>query len=81
MEAEWSTGVARHTSHGNPAVLVEDCMKITRHKTASMFKPYADLFSDEVQRAQQRAVPNRTRECKKAHAATVVTIPTRTAVQ
>ena len=56
-------------------------MKITRHKTASMFKPYADLFSDEVQRAQQRAVPNRTRECKKAHAATVVTIPTRTAVQ
>jgi hypothetical protein len=55
-------------------------MKITRHKTSSMFKRYADLFSDEEQRAQLRAVQNRRREWKKAQAATVVTIPTRTAV-
>ena len=61
--------------------LVEDCMKITGHKTSSMFKRYADLFSDEEQRAQQRAVQNRRREWKKAQAANVVTMPTRTAVQ
>jgi integrase len=60
---------------------VEDCMKITGHKTSSMFKRYADLFSDEEQRAQQRAVQNRRREWKKAQAANVVTIPTRTIVQ
>jgi hypothetical protein len=35
---------------------VDDCMKITGHKTSSMFKRYADLFSDEEKRAQQRAV-------------------------
>jgi hypothetical protein len=46
-----------------------------------MFKRYADLFSDEEQRAQQRAVQNRRREWKKAQAAKVVTMPTRTAVQ
>ena len=56
-------------------------MKITGHKTSSMFKRYADLFSDEEQRAQQHAVQNRRRERKKAQAATVVTIPTRTAIQ
>ena len=60
---------------------VEDCMKITGHKTSSMFKRYADLFSDEEQRAQQRAVQNRRREWKKAQAANVVTMPTRTTVQ
>jgi hypothetical protein len=60
---------------------VEDCMKITGHKTSSMFKRYADLFSDEEQRTQQRAVQNRRREWKKAQAANVVTMPTRTAVQ
>jgi hypothetical protein len=31
-------------------------MKITGHKTSSMFKRYADLFSDEEKRTQQRAV-------------------------
>jgi len=46
-----------------------------------MFKRYADLFSDEEQRAQQRAVQNRRREWKKAQAANVATMPTRTAVQ
>jgi hypothetical protein len=52
-----------------------------RTQTSSMFKRYADLFSDEEQRAQQRAVQNRRREWKKAQAANVVTMPTRTAVQ
>ena len=33
----------------------DDCMKITGHKTSSMFKRYADLFSDEEKRTQQRA--------------------------
>ena len=56
-------------------------MKITGHKTSSMFKSYADLFSDEEQRAQQRVVQNRRREWKKAQAANVVTMPTRTTVQ
>jgi hypothetical protein len=56
-------------------------MKITGHKTSSMFKRYADLFSDEEQRAQQRAVQNRRREWKKAQAANGVTIPTHTVVQ
>jgi hypothetical protein len=56
-------------------------MKITGHKTSSMFKRYADLFSDEEQRAQQRAVQNRRREWKKVLAANVVTMPTRTTFQ
>ena len=56
-------------------------MKITGHKTSSMFKSYADLFSDEEQRAQQRVVQNRRREWKKSQAANVVTMPTRTTVQ
>ena len=56
-------------------------MKITGHKTSGIFERYADLFSDEEQRAQQHAVQNRRREWKKAQATTVVTIPTRTAVQ
>ena len=56
---------------------VDDCMKITGHKTSSMFKRYADLFSDEAQRAQQRTVQNRRREWKKAQAQNVLTIPKR----
>jgi hypothetical protein len=35
-------------------------MKITGHKTSSMFKRYADLFSDEEQWAQQHALQNRS---------------------
>jgi len=43
-------------------------MKITGHKTFSMFKRDADLFSDEEKRTQQRAVQSKRREWKKAHA-------------
>ena len=60
---------------------VEDCMKITGHKSSSMFKRYADLFSDEEQRAQQRAVQNRRREWKKTQADNVVAMPKRAAFQ
>jgi len=60
---------------------VEDCMKVTGHKTASMFKRYADLFSTDEERARQLEVQNRRREWKKAQAANVVTMPKRTAVQ
>ena len=37
---------------GNSA---EDCMRVTSRKTEAMFKRYADLFSEEEIRAQQRA--------------------------
>lgn len=60
---------------------VEDCMKITGHKTASMFKRYADLFSDEEKRAQQLAVQSKRREWKKAQAGNVVVAPRRAALQ
>ena len=60
---------------------IEDCMKITGHKTDAMFKRYADLFSDEEVREQQRAVQNRRREWKKAQGENVITMPKRTAVQ
>jgi integrase len=60
---------------------VEDCMKLTGHKTPSMFKSYADLFSEEEQRTQQRAVQSKRREWKKAQEAKVVTMPKRAAVQ
>ena len=56
-------------------------MKITGHKTSSMFKRYADLFSDEEKRAQQRAVQSKRREWKKAQAENVITTSKRTAVQ
>jgi integrase len=60
---------------------VDDCMKITGHKTSSMFKRYADLFSDEEKRAQQRAVQSKRREWKKAQADSVVDMPKRAAIQ
>ena len=60
---------------------VDDCMKITGHKTSSMFKRYADLFSGEEKRAQQREVQSKRREWKKAQAENVITMPKRTAVQ
>ena len=56
-------------------------MKLTGHKTASMFKRYADLFTDEEVRAQQRAVQDRRCEWKKAQAENVITMPKGTAVQ
>ena len=60
---------------------VDDCMKITGHKTSSMFKRYADLFSDEEKRTQQRAVQSKRREWKKAQADSVVAMPKRAAIQ
>jgi integrase len=56
---------------------VDDCMKTTGHKTASMFKRYADLFSTEEERARQREVQDRRREWRKAQAGNVVTMPKR----
>ena len=61
--------------------LIEDCKRVTGHKTDSMFRRYADLFSDEEVREQQRAVQNKRREWKKAQAQNVLTMPKRAAVQ
>jgi hypothetical protein len=46
-----------------------------------MFKRYADLFSDEEMRAQQRAVQSKRREWKKAQPDSVVAMPKRAAIQ
>jgi len=43
----------------------EDCMKVTGHKTASIFKRYADLFSEEEERARQREVQQRRRDWRR----------------
>ena len=56
-------------------------MKITGHKTSSMFKRYADLFSDEEKRAQQLAVQSKRREWKKAQAGDAVAMPRQAAIQ
>jgi integrase len=56
---------------------IEDCMKLTGHKTASMFKRYADLFSEDEERARQRAVQDKRREWKQAQADKIVTMPKR----
>jgi integrase len=50
---------------------VEDCMKVTGHKTASMFKRYADLFTDPEQQARQREAQHRRREWREAQQANV----------
>jgi integrase len=47
---------------------IDDCMKLTGHKTASMFKRYADLFSEEEEPSRQRAVQDKRREWKQAQA-------------
>jgi len=61
---------------------VEDCMKITGHKTASMFKRYTDLFSEEEERARQHEVQQRRQEWRKSQALDkVVEMPKRAAVQ
>lgn len=38
---------------------VEECMEVTGHTTAAMFKRYADLFSEDERRAMQRKVQER----------------------
>ena len=60
---------------------MEECKEITGHKTDSMFKRYADLFSDEEKRERQRAGQSKRREYKKAQVKNVVTMPKRSAVQ
>jgi integrase len=34
---------------------IEDCKEVTGHRTDAMFRPYADLFTDEEKRQRQRA--------------------------
>ncbi len=38
---------------------VEECMEVTGHATAAMFKRYADLFTENERRAMQRKVQER----------------------
>lgn len=38
---------------------VDECMEVTGHATAAMFKRYADLFSEDERRAMQRKVQER----------------------
>jgi integrase len=59
----------------------EECMTVTGHKTASMFKRYADLFTDEEQRARQIAVQQRRREWRTSQTEKVIAMPKRVAVQ
>jgi integrase len=51
---------------GNSA---QDCMEVTGHLTESMFKRYADLFSDEEKQARQREVQQRRLEWRDAQLA------------
>ena len=60
---------------------IDDCMKTTGHKTDSMFKRYADLFTVEEERARQLEVQNRRREWRKSLPANAVTMPKTAAVQ
>ncbi len=53
----------------------EDCMEVTGHRSASMFK--RDLFSEEEKRARQREAQQRRSEWRKAQAKNVVVMPTR----
>lgn len=56
---------------------MEDCMEMTGHKSAAMFKRYADLFSEEEKRTRQREVQQRRSEWRKAQAKNVVVMPPR----
>jgi integrase len=40
---------------------VDECMEVTGHATAAMFKRYADLFGEDERRATQRKVQERRR--------------------
>jgi hypothetical protein len=60
---------------------IEDCMKVTGHKTTSMFKRYADLFSEEEKRASQRQVQQKRREWRQSQVENVVILPKAPAVQ
>ena len=52
-------------------------MAITGHASSSMFKRYADLFSDEEKKAKQQATQQRRREWKAAQSANVIAMPKR----
>jgi integrase len=41
-----------------------DAMKVTGHKTSSMFKRYSDIFTDEEDRDLQLATQERRRQCR-----------------
>ena len=60
---------------------VEECMEVTGHATANMFKRYGDLFSQEERQARQQEVQNRRREWKEAQSAKVIVMPQKLAVQ
>jgi integrase len=45
---------------------IEDCMKTTGHQTSSMFKRYADLFSEDEERARQMEVQERRRQWRES---------------
>jgi len=45
---------------------IEDCMKTTGHQTSSMFKRYADLFSEDEERARQLEVQERRRQWRES---------------
>jgi integrase len=53
----------------------EECMAITGHVTSTMFKRYADLFSDDEKKARQQATQQRRREWKAAQSANVIAMP------
>jgi hypothetical protein len=44
----------------------EECMEVTGHKTDSMFKRYADPFSDDERREMQRKVQERRHAWREA---------------
>jgi len=53
----------------------DDCMTVTGHLSQSMFKRYADLFSDEEKRARQQQVQQRRREWREAQSASASPLP------
>ena len=58
---------------GNTA---EDCMEVTGHATAAMFKRYADLFTEEERQARQREVQQRRREWRESQSDSPTLMPT-----
>jgi integrase len=58
----------------------QDCMETTGHKTPSMFRRYADLFSKDEKLARHREVQQRRNEWRRAQAS-VIPMPKTTAVQ
>ncbi len=55
-------------------------MEATGHKTLSMFRRYADLFTDEEKRARQLRAQSKRREWRNLQSQNVVVMPERAAV-